>query len=163
MHVFLHAAASDAAAKLDFVQGARDRDDFLEQIKHVLDLRQWERAPLPVAVTHPQSSQQPQQPQQPGAAGGGEGPLFTTRTAGVGGIIRRQEHARAAQDRLASEAFADLNTLMGKAREVVRGEKKRLRLRWLERGLVWVLTIWIWVVTASSSSSSPRLSGGSLR
>lgn len=124
MHVFLHAAASDAAAKLDFVHSSRDRDDFLEQIKHVLELRQWERAPLPAPAPAPGGApqQQPGQPGQPGTPGsgnpGGE-PVFTTRTAGVGGIIRRTEHTRAAQDKLATEAFEDLSALMGKAREVV--------------------------------------------
>lgn len=126
VHVFLHAAASDAAAKLDFVHSARDRDDFLEQIKHVLELRQWERTPplpAPSTASPAGGQQQPGQPGQPsanpGTPGGGEAPAFTTRTAGVGGIIRRQEHARAAQDKLAMEAFADLTTLMGKARDVV--------------------------------------------
>lgn len=117
VHVFLHdAPASHAAAvKLDFLHGgAKDRDDFLEQMKHLLGLRQWERVPLP-PTTGPAAQQQ-----QPGP--GAEAPAFTTRTAGVGGIMRRQEHARAAQDRLATEAFADLSTLMDKAREVVRDD-----------------------------------------
>lgn len=127
MHVFLHTAASDAAAKLDFVHSSRDRDDFLEQIKHVLELRQWERAPLPSPSPAPAPGGAPQQqqpgqrgqPGNPGSGNPGAEPVFTTRTAGVGGIIRRAEHARAAQDRLAADAFADLSTLMGKAQEVV--------------------------------------------
>lgn len=132
VHVFLHTAAAaaanhsnanDAAAKLDFLHGgARDRDDFLEQTKHLLDLRQWERVPLPPPPTAAQQQQPGGQPPTPGGGQqGAEAPAFTTRTAGVGGIIRRQENTRAAQDRLATEAFADLSTLMDKAREVVRG------------------------------------------
>ena len=99
----------EPATKIDFVHGGRD--EFLEQVKTLLQMRDWEKVPAPSPTQNPGSS--------PAAAAAATEPIFTTRKAGVGGIIRQQESTRAAQDKLAAEAFGDLQALMGKAREVV--------------------------------------------
>jgi hypothetical protein len=48
-------------------------------------------------------------------------PIFAASKAGITGIMRQQEKNRLMQDKLATEAFTDLQSLMGKAREVVSG------------------------------------------
>ncbi len=118
VHVYLqgqedaHKGEGDPATKIDFVHGGRD--EFLDQIKYLLQMRDWEKVSAAAATAT-----------AGGATPGGGGsepaadPVFTTRKAGVGGIIRQQEHTRAAQDKLAAEAFSDLQALMSKAREVV--------------------------------------------
>jgi ESCRT-II complex subunit VPS36 len=97
----------EPATKIDFVHGGRD--EFLEQVKTLLQMRDWEKVPAPTPTSNPGSSP---------ALSAAES-VFTTRKAGVGGIIRQQENTRAAQDKLAAEAFGDLQALMSKAREVV--------------------------------------------
>jgi len=55
-----------------------------------------------------------------GGVGRGGGEVhFAVSKAGIGGIMRQQERARLQQEKLAAEAFADLESLMGKAKEVV--------------------------------------------
>lgn len=49
----------------------------------------------------------------------GEGNGGTTATAGIAGILRRQEANRKATAEIATEAFSDLKSLMDKAKEVV--------------------------------------------
>lgn len=110
VHVFL-AGQNDQrgeqpATKIDFVHGGRD--EFLDQLRYVLQVKEWERAAANAKGDH-----------KGGTTTLSEGPLFSARKAGVGGIIRQAESNRAAQDKLASEAFSDLNALMTKAREVV--------------------------------------------
>lgn len=100
----------EPATKIDFVHGGRD--EFLVQVKTLLQMRDWEKVPALTPTLNSGSS--------PAAtATAAAEPVFTTRKAGVGGIIRRQENTRAAQDKLATEAFGDLQALMGRAREVV--------------------------------------------
>ena len=45
---------------------------------------------------------------------------FNTRGAGIGGLLRRQEEGRKADASLSQEAFADLDSLVNKARDMVR-------------------------------------------
>lgn len=115
VHLYLQGPdqhGDEPATKIDFVQGGRD--EFLEQVKTLLHMRDWEKVPAPTPTSNPGSS-----PALSAAAAAAAEPVFTTRKAGVGGIIREQVSTRAAQDKLAAEAFGDLNALMGKAREVV--------------------------------------------
>merc|ERR1719183_323097 len=44
---------------------------------------------------------------------------FRSSGAGIGGLIRRQQEAQRENHQLAAEAFADLEALMAKARDVV--------------------------------------------
>jgi EAP30/Vps36 family len=53
------------------------------------------------------------------AARGGDSSSVFNESAGIAGILRRQEAARAATTQIASEAFSDLNSLMDKAKDVV--------------------------------------------
>jgi EAP30/Vps36 family len=53
------------------------------------------------------------------AARGGDSSSVFNEGAGIAGILRRQEAARAATSQIASEAFSDLNSLMDKAKDVV--------------------------------------------
>jgi len=99
------------ATKIDFVHGGRD--EFLAQVKTLLQMRDWEKVPASSPTSG--SGRSP----AAAAATASAVPVFTARKAGVGGIIRRQENTRAAQDKLATEAFGDLQALMGRAREVV--------------------------------------------
>lgn len=54
-----------------------------------------------------------------GDRGGSVGGGFAASRAGVSGLIRRQEAQQRASCKLATEAFADLSTLMANAREVI--------------------------------------------
>ena len=45
---------------------------------------------------------------------------FSTRTAGIGGLIRRQDRAQRQNAQLASQAFTDLDGLMGEATKMVK-------------------------------------------
>jgi EAP30/Vps36 family len=53
------------------------------------------------------------------AARGGDSNSMFNEGAGIAGILRRQEAARAATSQIASEAFSDLSSLMDKAKDVV--------------------------------------------
>lgn len=120
VHLFLQGPdkpGDEPATKIDFVHGGRD--EFLEQVRTLLQMRDWEKVPPPKPTQSPGDLTPLGSPALSAAAAAAAEPVFTTRKAGVGGIIRQQETTRAAQDKLAAEAFSDLQALMGKAREVV--------------------------------------------
>lgn len=104
VHVFVKGQdgqrGEEAATKLEFHQGGKE--EFLEQLRYVLQMKEWERV----------------LPRPPGQLQGGE-PVFTTSKAGISGILKQKELERRQEGKLAEEAFADLSSLMTKAKEVV--------------------------------------------
>ena len=90
-------ADGGAAAQVKLKFHARGRDSFLERLQDALERRSWSAAAAPGAKQ--------------------EG--FSTRRAGVQGILRRQAQRENAEKVLASTAFEDLDSLIEKAREVV--------------------------------------------
>ncbi|EWM22448.1 vacuolar protein-sorting-associated protein 36 [Nannochloropsis gaditana] len=127
VHLYLQGKVQDLdsrpATKIEFAHGGRD--EFLKQVRSLLMMRDWEKPPpvklrlSPCAIEADGSTPASMPCSSPASPVQTVEPVFTTRLAGVGGILRQQETARAAQDRLATEAFADLEALMSKAREVV--------------------------------------------
>lgn len=81
---------------------ARDRaSDFAELLGTTLRRKAWEATAAAAAPAKEEEG------------------FFSSRNAGISGVMRRQENERNRNKSLATEAFADLDALMGKARNVV--------------------------------------------
>ncbi|CAM9360904.1 unnamed protein product, partial [Laminaria digitata] len=83
----------------------KGRDEFIAHLNSALSREAWVRETAAQVMER--------------RAGDGGGNGGTTSTAGIAGILRRQEANRKATAEIATEAFSDLKSLMDKAKEVV--------------------------------------------
>eukprot|EP01108_Squamamoeba_japonica_P007104 TRINITY_DN5906_c0_g1_i1.p1 TRINITY_DN5906_c0_g1~~TRINITY_DN5906_c0_g1_i1.p1 ORF type:complete len:306 (+),score=122.07 TRINITY_DN5906_c0_g1_i1:262-1179(+) len=96
-------------ATLAFKEGGVDA--FLERLKHALNKRVWrdDAKAAPAAAA---------------ASRGGSGSAFSTKSAGITGLMRKAKEDSARANNTLNVAFADIDELMIKAKDVVRLAQK---------------------------------------
>ncbi|CAN0051894.1 unnamed protein product [Scytosiphon promiscuus] len=91
----------------------KGRDDFFSNMESAMSRKAWvKETAAEVMGRHAAAF-------EAGGQGGGSGGGSRASTAGVAGILRRQEANRKATAEIATEAFSDLKSLIDKAKEVV--------------------------------------------
>ena len=113
--------------RLSFRKGGRDQA--MHSLHQALTSRQWITAPLPPPLSSEGPPKElkaeeaiqvpPEAPVDAGMVPDTEKQQFSTRNAGVGGILRKKAEQAQSNDAALQEAFQDIDALMKQAKEMV--------------------------------------------